>query len=266
MSDKKLLIPGVLIFVFSCSSVTLKTDKETYRPNEVVSFKLKNSTLFKTGYNLCFTSLQNRVGAEWKVIKSDFSIHCPSILYMLSSFSTSRKSLKLLPADLLPGRYRLATTIEHRSERRRISAEFEVSGSAAPDYSVPPVRVFKFPRGIEIHPRKDNGVDIGVDTKIPKRLLLKATPNLIHGYSFNIFIEADGKKTQLSSGLSGDINWGTYVVNGETLEKAGKNAFIVIEYVLFETEIPAGHMWKPATGKKYRILWQNTLRKSLNKN
>lgn len=257
------MILFVLVFAVSCSSVTLKTARETYRPNEVVSFKLKNSTLFKTGYNLCFTSLQKRVGTEWQVVKSDFQIHCPSILHMLSAFS-SRKSLRLLPADLLPGRYRLMTTVEHRSERKRLSAEFEVSGSAAADYSSPPLKVFRFSRGIKIHPRKDTGVDIEVDTKVPKRLLLKVAPNLVHGYSFNIFIEADGKKTLLSSGLSGDINWGTYVLNSETLEKAGKNAFIVIEYVLFETEIPAGHMWKPAAGKKYRILWQNALRKSVN--
>jgi hypothetical protein len=40
----------------------------------------------------------------------------------------------------------------------------------------------------------------------------------------------------------------------------GKRYVVEHEIVLFETDLPAQHFWSPEGGKKYRVLWDETLR------
>lgn len=43
----------------------------------------------------------------------------------------------------------------------------------------------------------------------------------------------------------------------------GREIFVELRMTMFETDLPAQHMWSPQSGKQYRVLWVNTFREKL---
>jgi hypothetical protein len=46
----------------------------------------------------------------------------------------------------------------------------------------------------------------------------------------------------------------------EGIPELGKRYVVEIVVTVFETDIPAQHMWTPAASKKYKVLWSGTLK------
>ena len=40
----------------------------------------------------------------------------------------------------------------------------------------------------------------------------------------------------------------------------GENAFVEYTITIFETDVPAQHMWMPGSGKHYKVLWTHTFK------
>jgi hypothetical protein len=65
----------------------------------------------------------------------------------------------------------------------------------------------------------------------------------------------------LSSGADFDVGTDTWTTAHDGIPVPGVKYVAEVELVLFETDVPAGHMWDPHAGK-YKALWTRTLRQA----
>jgi hypothetical protein len=48
-----------------------------------------------------------------------------------------------------------------------------------------------------------------------------------------------------------------------TLPTAGRELTLQHRVAVFETDVPAQHMWSPESGKYYRVLWTQTFKEAV---
>lgn len=120
------VLTGVYAFVSSGGvHPALRTDAASYAPGDVVGLRLK-AGIRPVGFNLCFTTLERRVGEGWEHIPrypadDDGTITaCTAEMRVMPPLLASTYDLEL-PPDLVTGAYRLVSEVDVGDEPRRVT-------------------------------------------------------------------------------------------------------------------------------------------------
>jgi hypothetical protein len=117
--------------------------------------------------------------------------------------------------------------------------------------------------------RGPDTISVSVDRDAMETTRIPLTPGLFAGVRSELFVYHKGAarsdpalRSGLSSGL--DFNLGTSIFNAgqDGLPIRGRRYVVEMDVEVFETDVPPGHMWSPEGGsRRYRVLWQRTLRR-----
>jgi hypothetical protein len=98
---------------------------------------------------------------------------------------------------------------------------------------------------------------------------LTADTNMVTGVEYKIYAYPEGETRPANPGQYGiggiDFNLGNPIwsTHGRPPLKLGKRYLVELELSLFETDLPPQHMWDPHEGKAYKLLWQRTLKQTV---
>lgn len=132
----RMLRVGMLVLAIAltaCSSsptgVFLTNDARSYKPGDEVKIELRNASLSRVGYNLCYVQLQLKDGETWHSISHLAPNEaCTSELRVMPPGASAKGKINL-PSDLQEGTYRLSGEFEVGDDRTAIStATFRVGG------------------------------------------------------------------------------------------------------------------------------------------
>ena len=93
--------------------------------------------------------------------------------------------------------------------------------------------------------------------------------NMVTGVQSELYIYPVGEPRYakwLNSGLGGtDFNSGTsfWHTKQEGIPLPGKRYVVEMDLIVFETDIPPQHHWSPQGSKNYKVLWQRTLKQTV---
>jgi len=112
--------------------------------------------------------------------------------------------------------------------------------------------------------RTDEQISVGVDPDSSKLVKLDVGANMATGLKHELFVYR-GEKLVLSgyAGLQGGgktySNIGNVFLSRriDKIPQPGEKYTVKVRLSLFETDIPAQHMWSPESGK-YKVLWTRT--------
>jgi hypothetical protein len=94
-----------------------------------------------------------------------------------------------------------------------------------------------------------------------------ADPGMVVGVETDVVVFAQGEERPaegrhgLSSGTGFDVGTDTWSTAHDGIPVSGVKYVAEMHLVLFETDVPAGHLWDPHAGK-YKALWTRTLRQA----
>lgn len=109
--------------------------------------------------------------------------------------------------------------------------------------------------------RSEDQIAVSVDVKSLEEIELEVGYKMVVGFKHQTFVVSQGRKKLRSGGLGGRVDIGTSYLNRADggIPQEGQKYVIEVEFVIFETDIPAQHMWSPESGK-YRELWRKTIK------
>ena len=92
--------------------------------------------------------------------------------------------------------------------------------------------------------------------------------NMVTGVEseFYVYPEGEPRPANGGSGLGGtDFNLGTifWHTKLDGIPLPGRKYVVESELAVFETDIPGQHMWSPQGSKNYKVLWQRTLKQTV---
>jgi hypothetical protein len=109
---------------------------------------------------------------------------------------------------------------------------------------------------------------IAVDPASLAATQLAADPGMVIGVETDVVVfpqggqrPAGGGRHGFSSGESFDVGTDTWSTAHDGIPVPGVKYVAEMELVLFETDVPVGHLWDPHAGK-YVALWRRTLRQA----
>jgi hypothetical protein len=117
-------------------------------------------------------------------------------------------------------------------------------------------------------------ISVGFDPASPRNVKIAAGRNMTVGVKYEMRVYAAGERRPLNAGAVGYAGISESVsaslrglVNGRDflntaqggIPSPGKRYNIEEEVFIFETDVPARHMWMPES-KKYRVLWEKRLK------
>lgn len=108
---------------------------------------------------------------------------------------------------------------------------------------------------------------IAVDPASLAAMQVTADAGMVIGVETDVVVFAQGGERPtrgrhgLSSGVDFDVGTDTWSTAHDGIPVPGVKYVAEVELVLFETDVPAGHMWDPHAGK-YKALWTRTLRQA----
>jgi hypothetical protein len=127
---------------------------------------------------------------------------------------------------------------------------------------------FRLPTRLQVK-RTDDQISVGVDPDSLKPVKLDVGANMVTGLKHELFVYR-GNKLVLSgyTGLQGTGQ--TYSSIGtvslqrriDKIPQPGEKYTVKVRLSVFETDIPAQHMWSPESGK-YKVLWTRTLQQAV---
>jgi hypothetical protein len=110
---------------------------------------------------------------------------------------------------------------------------------------------------------------IGLDRNSFESTNLLIGKKMITGIQAKIFIYPAGERRpangdySLAGGLDFDFDPCTWNATNDKIPLPGKKYIVEQDFTIFETDIPTQHMWNPQGGKNYKILWQRTLKQTI---
>lgn len=133
---------------------------------------------------------------------------------------------------------------------------------ATADPSIRTEREFRLPSGLEVK-RTAEQMSLTLDGVIPVKV--KVGKDMVTGLKQEMRVYREGKivlsgYSSLQSGPATDP--GLDLVLNRRIDKipqAGEKYEVEIVLTLFETDIPAQHLWTPENGK-YKVLWTKSLK------
>jgi len=94
-----------------------------------------------------------------------------------------------------------------------------------------------------------------------------ADPGMVIGVETDVVVFAQGEprpsggRHGFTSGAEFDVGSDTWSTAHDGIPVNGVKYVAEVELVLFETDVPAGHLWDPHAGR-YKALWGRTLRQA----
>jgi hypothetical protein len=67
----------------------------------------------------------------------------------------------------------------------------------------------------------------------------------------------------LQGGLAFESDTNVLTFGKDGIPQPGQNFTLEHQVTIFETDLPAQHMWSPQSGKHYRVLWTRTFREAV---
>ena len=132
------------------------------------------------------------------------------------------------------------------------------------DPSIREEREFLVPTRLRIV-RSESRIAVEADPDSLQSITLDVGTNMVAGFRNELFIYQDGQLLcSGGSNLGGDWYFGTFNYNtgGFFFPKPGETYEIELRVQIFETDIPAQHMWMPVS-PMYKSLWTRTSRQDL---
>lgn len=94
---------------------------------------------------------------------------------------------------------------------------------------------------------------------------------MVTGTEWEMHIYRDGAPVQLQRHPVRSVGTGlrfepwetTFTTKQDGLPQAGEEYVVELRLTMFETDLPAQHMWSPQSGKHYRIMWTQTFRETV---
>jgi hypothetical protein len=92
-----------------------------------------------------------------------------------------------------------------------------------------------------------------------------ADPGMTLGVETDVVVFPRGQRRSglgrhgLSSGTDFNLGTDTWNTSQDGIPAADTKYVVEMQIVLFETDVPPGHMWDPHAGSKYDVLWTRTL-------
>jgi hypothetical protein len=117
--------------------------------------------------------------------------------------------------------------------------------------------------------RSADTLSVTIDTNGFDSTNLMVGANMITGVERRLFIYAEGdtKPTNGSGGLEGGLTFnlgtGYWHAKSDNLPLPGKRYVVEMDLAVFETDIPAQHMWDPQGSKNCKVLWRQTLKQTV---
>ena len=142
----------------------------------------------------------------------------------------------------------------------------ELAPIANADPSIRHPKKFQVPTRLLIE-RTDEKMSVTVDMDSLEPLELDVGANMVTGFKQQLFVYRDNKLVGHRVGLTGGTRayMGTDYFNRsmEKIPQPGEKYLVEVRFEIFETDIPAQHMWSPEASNKYKVLWTRTLRQYL---
>jgi len=209
-----------------------------------------------------------RYDAELYRVQWEEAIKADPNWILITSFNEWHEGSEIEPSLEYKQRY-LELTGKY-AKRFKASAPVgfpELPPIANADPSIRHPKGFKVPTGLQIE-RTDDRISIAVDARSLESIKLKVGANMVTGFKHEMRVFRN-EELILSGymGLTGGTkaNIGTTYLN-QSLDKIpqpGEKYVVEICFEIFETDIPAQHMWSPQSSDKYRVLWTRTLRQTV---
>jgi hypothetical protein len=136
------------------------------------------------------------------------------------------------------------------------------------DPSIRREKEFRLPTRLQVK-RTDDQISVGVDPDSLKAVKLDVGANMVTGLKDELFVYRGDKLVR--SGYAGLQGTGqTYPSIGtlflqrriDKIPQPGEKYTVKVRLSLFETDIPAQHLWSPESGK-YKVLWTCTLQQEV---
>ena len=74
---------------------------------------------------------------------------------------------------------------------------------------------------------------------------------------------AQSRGLSLEDGLAFESSTNVLTLGQDGIPQPGKEFTLEHRVTMFETDLPAQHMWSPQSGKHYRVLWTQTFRETI---
>jgi hypothetical protein len=137
------------------------------------------------------------------------------------------------------------------------------------DPSVRHEEVFRLPTRLRLR-RTDGRLSVGIDPGSLEPVQLQVGKDMVTGSKQQFVVLRAGKP--VVSGYSSLQGWAPgstpraagdlFNLGPHELPRPGEAYTVEVRLTLFETDIPAQHMWSPEGGK-YRVLWSRTLKQEV---
>jgi hypothetical protein len=120
-------------------------------------------------------------------------------------------------------------------------------------------RVFRVPTRLIVE-RSKNKIAVSVDMDSLEQIEIPVGHKMICAFKHEFSVESRKEKKVYSSGLGGSANLGAFITSAlDGIPKEGEKYIVELRLILFETDIPTQHFWKPESGR-YREIWSRTIR------
>ncbi|MBI3852364.1 MAG: hypothetical protein HY298_19075 [Verrucomicrobia bacterium] len=116
--------------------------------------------------------------------------------------------------------------------------------------------------------RTTDSLSVEIDRSSLESTNLMVGTNMVTGVESKWYVYPQGEP-RLANGIYGlggtDFNLGTSFWHTKQggIPLPGKQYIIEVDLIVFETDIPSQHMWQPQSSKNYKVLWQRTLKQTV---
>jgi hypothetical protein len=135
--------------------------------------------------------------------------------------------------------------------------------SVAADASAPKTVAVRVPGALTIARALDS-LSVSIDPASLTQTDVAADPGMVLGVETDVLVFPRGQRRSglgrhgLGSGADFDAGTDTWNTTQDGIPVPGTTYVVEMQLVLFETDVPAGHLWDPHAGK-YVVLWTRTL-------
>lgn len=116
--------------------------------------------------------------------------------------------------------------------------------------------------------RTSSGLSVSYDLASLRKVKITVGEKMILGVrgEIRVYPKGEARPAQFQRLFEGSVDEKDGNLNlwrsAENFEIPGEGKRYVVEHdlILFETDVPAQHMWSPGSRKNYRVLWEEKLR------
>jgi hypothetical protein len=131
--------------------------------------------------------------------------------------------------------------------------------------------VVSMPKQLSVQ-RTSGSLTVSYDLDSVRKVKVAVGEEMILGVKdeFRVYPKGEVRPSQFQKRFEGSINEkdnsnllrSTETLNSvpDGIPEVGKRYVVEHDIILFETDVPAQHMWSPESSKNYKVLWEESLR------